>query len=100
MVAVPKGAKVPEDHKSAAQIDAEGIGMTDVAWRGHVFTIMSDADDYPTPAVMAFELGQNVRGLGIVLGPKQYAEFLKAAPTKRDVNDFLEVMGEALGLGN
>ena len=101
MPEIPKGATVPADHqKSAAQIEAEGIPTIDVTWRGHTFTVMSDSDDYSTPMVMAFELGQNVRGVGLLLGPKQNEEFLKAAPTKRDVTDFLEVMGEALGLGD
>jgi len=101
MPEIPKGATVPADHKKpAVQIEAEGIPMTDVTWRGHTFTVMSDPDDWPTPVVIATEAGHNLQALGILLGPKQYAEFLKAAPTKRDVDDFSKVMGEALGLEN
>ena len=101
MPEIPKGATVPADHqKPAAQIEAEGVETTDVTWRGHTFTVTTDADDYPIAVVMAFEKGQNLVGLEIVLGPKQWAEFTKIAKTKRDAVSFLETMGEALGMGN
>ena len=101
MPEIPKGATVPDDHqKSAAQIEAEGGETTSVTWRGHTFTVATDPDDYPIAVVMAFEKGQNLVGLEIVLGPKQWAEFTKIAKTKRDAVSFLETMGEALGMGN
>lgn len=100
MVAVPKGAKVPDDHKSPAQNEAEGIPMADVTWRGHVWTVMSDPDDYPIATVQAMENNRVLAGLESVLGPEQWKEFVKTKPTKRDAADLLNVMGEQLGLGN
>jgi hypothetical protein len=101
MPEIPKGATVPADHqKPAAQIEAEKSETTEVAWRGHTFTVPTDPDDYPTPAVIAAEAGQNLRALEILLGSEQFAEFLKVAPFKRDVNDYFKVMGEVLGLGD
>ena len=95
----PKGATVPEDHKkSAAQIEAEGIEMVDVEWRGHTFTIVADADDYPLEAVMAFERGENFAALEMVLGTKQWAEFIKTKPLKRDAIDLFAAINDALGL--
>ena len=100
MTAVPKGATVPADHKkSAAQIEAEGIPMSDVTWRGHTFSVMSDPDDYTVETVQAFERGQNFVGLEILFGPKQWEEFMKMKPTKRDGMSLLEAMGEVLGTG-
>ena len=100
MVAVPKGAAVPQDHqKSAVQIEAEGVPTADVVWRGHTFTVMSDADDYPIGIVQAFERGQNLTGLEELLGVEQWSEFMKTKPTKRDATSLLESMGEVLGTG-
>ena len=101
MPEIPRGATVPADHqKPAVQLEAETVETTDVTWRGHTLTVATDPDDYPIAVVMAFEKGQNLVGLEIVLGPKQWAEFTKIAKTKRDAVSFLETMGEALGMGN
>ena len=91
----------PQDHlKPAAQIEAEGVPMADVTWRGHTFTVMSDPDDYPIAILQATENGRILTALELILGDKQWAEFVKTKPTKRDANDFLEVMGEVVGTGN
>lgn len=101
MPEIPTGATVPEDHKKpAAQIEAEGGETTSVTWRGHTFTVATNPDDYPISVVMAFEKGQNLTGLEILLGAKQWAELTKTMKTKRDATNLLEVMGEALGLGD
>jgi len=98
---IPKGATVPDDHKKpAAQLEAEKAETTDVTWRGHTFTVVSDPDDYPLEAVMAFEKGQNFTGLEIILGPKQWAKFKVTKPVKRDGVSLFNVIGEALGLGD
>lgn len=101
MPEIPKGATVPDDHKKpAAQLEAEKSETTDVTWREHTFTVVSDVDDYPVEAVMAFETGRNFTGLEIILGPAQWAEFMKTKPRKRDGLSLFEVIGEALGLGD
>jgi hypothetical protein len=100
MPEIPTGATVPQDHKSPAQNDAEKAPTIDVPWRGLTITVASDPDDYPIPVVMAFEKGQNLTGLEILMGEKQWAEFRKIAKTKRDATSLLETMGEALGLGD
>lgn len=100
MPEIPKGATVPDDHKkSAVQLEAEKSETADVTWRGHTFTVVSDPDDYPVNAVMAFESGRNFSGLEIILGPKQWVEFMKTKPLKRDGVDLFQSIGEALGLG-
>jgi hypothetical protein len=101
MPEIPKGATVPADHqKPAAQLEAEKAETTAVVWRGHTFTVATDPDDYPIAVVMAFENGRNLTGLEILLGAKQWTELAKTMKTKRDATDLLEVMGEALGLGD
>ena len=101
MPEIPKGATVPEDHKkSAVQLEAEKSETAEVTWREHTFTVVSDPDDYPVEAVMAFESGRNFTGLEIILGAKQWAEFMKTKPRKRDGVELFEAIGEALGLGD
>jgi len=98
MPEIPKGATVPADHqKPAAQLEAEGVETAEVTWRGHTFTVATDPDDYPIAVVMAFERGQNLTGLEILLGAKTWGELTKTMKTKRDATNLLEVMGEALG---
>ena len=101
MTTIPAGAKVPEDHKkTAAQIEAEGIPTTDVEWRGLTFTVPTDPDDWSVEAVQAFERGRNFVGLETVLGPKQWAEFMKTKPRKRDGMDVFDAIAASLGLDN
>ena len=101
MPEIPKGATVPDDHKkSAAQLEAEGVPTTGVEWRGHTFTVASDADDYPVEAILAFEKGQNFGGLEIILGEKGWARFMRTKPLKRDGISLFEAIQAALGLGD
>lgn len=89
----------PQDHKKpAAQIEAEGITMADIEWRGHTFTVPSDADDWSVEAMMAFESGLNAHGMQAILEPAQWAELMSMKPLKRDLLDLFDVMSKALGL--
>lgn len=98
---IPKGAKTPTDHeKSPAQTEAEGAETTVIHWRGHEFTVPASPDDWPVDVLLIFEKGQNANGLQLILGPKQWGEFMKTKPLKRDVVDLFDTMGETLGVGN
>jgi len=99
MPEIPKGATVPADHKkSAAQIEAEGIAMTDVEWRGNTYTVPTDSDDWTVQTVQAFERGLNFIGLEEVLGATQWAVFMKTKPRKKDGMELFKTLAEALGL--
>jgi len=100
MTTIPKGATVPADHnKSAAQIEAEGIETTDVEWRGHTFTVSTDPDNWSVETTLAFEEGKAASGVRSILGPKQWAEFMKSKPVNRDMADLFNEIAKALGLG-
>ena len=93
--------KTPQDHqKPAAQIEAEGAPTAEITWRKHTFTIGSDPDDYSVETVLAFENGHNVTALQELLGPKQWAEFMRGKPVRRDVVDLFDTMNKALGFGD
>jgi len=101
MTTIPKGATVPTDHKKpAAQIEAEGIEMTNVEWRGHTFTVPTDPDDWTVETISAAEKGLNFTSLELMLGAKQWAEFMKTKPRKRDGVDLFEAINKGLGLGD
>jgi hypothetical protein len=101
MSEIPAGAKKPDDHKkSAAQIEAEGIAMLDVEWRGLTFTLPSDPDDWSVQAISAAEKGQSFTSLELILGPKQWADFMKTKPTRRDGLDLNAAFTKALGMGD
>jgi len=92
---------IPQDHlKPAAQIEAEGIAMTAIEWRGHTFTVPTDPDDWTIAAISAAEKGLNFTALELMLGREQWAEFSKTKPLKRDGVDLLGAINKALGLGD
>jgi len=92
---------IPQDHlKPAAQLEAEGIAMTEVDWRGHTFTVPTDPDDWSVAAISAAEKGLNFTSLELMLGAKQWAEFAKTKPVKRDGVDLFKAINKALGLGD
>ena len=99
MTTIPKGATVPTDHKKpAAQIEAEGGAATDVVWRGHTFTVDADPDNWAVETTLAFEEGKAASGIRSILGPKQWAEFMKSKPVNRDMGDLFNEIAKALGL--
>lgn len=101
MTGIPAGAKKPDDHKkSAAQIEAEGVETVDVEWRGLTFTLPSDPEDWSVAAISAAEKGQSFTSLELILGPKQWAEFMKTKPTRRDGIDLNRALTKALGMGD
>ena len=90
---------IPQDHlKPAAQIEAEGLAMTDIEWRGHTFTVLTDPDDWSVDATLAFEEGKPASGVRTVLGKEQWAELMKSKPINRDLGDLFDTLAEALGL--
>jgi hypothetical protein len=101
MTTIPPGVKMPDDHKKpAAQLEAEGIAMTDVHWREHVFTVPADVEDFSVEAILLAEGGQAFKSLALILGPKQWAEFMKTKPTRRDGRDLNDAISKALGMGD
>ena len=93
--------RMPEDHKKpAAQIEAEGTELTSVEWGGLTFTVPTDPDDFSVDAIMAAEKGKVFTSLELVLGPKQWAEFMKTKPVRRDGIDLNNAITKALGLGD
>lgn len=99
MPEIPKGATVPTDHnKSAAQIEAEGGGTTDVVWRDFSFTVATDPDNWAVETTLAFEEGKAASGIRSILGPKQWAEFMKSKPVNRDMGELFNEIAKTLGL--
>lgn len=95
---VPKGVRMPEDHKTAAQAEAEGVEMIDIEWRSQTFTVPADSDDWTVEAMMAFESGLNAHGMQAILGAAQWAGLMATSPRKRDLVDLFATMSKALGL--
>ncbi|MGV8972251.1 MAG: hypothetical protein ACOH10_08000 [Rhodoglobus sp.] len=95
---VPKGVKMPADHKAPVQAEAEGVEMIDVEWHGHVYAVPADADDWSVEAMMAFESGLNAHGLQAILKPADWKTLMATSPRKRDLMDLFDTMAKALGL--
>lgn len=97
---VPKGAKVPADHKSPVQVEAEGGGTLGVTWRGHTFTVPAEAEDWSVTTTLAFEEGKAATGVRGILGTDQWADLMKTKPTNRDLSDLFDTIAKTMGLEN
>ena len=99
MTDIPKGAKAPTDHlKSAAQIEAEGIPMSEVVWRDHTFRVLSELEDWTVATTLAFEEGKATIGVRGILGPIQWAELMKTKPLVKDLTELFDAIAKAIGL--
>lgn len=96
---VPKGVKMPQDHKTAVQDEAEGTPTVTIESNGVMLTFPSDFDDWPVETVLAFEEGKVATAIRAAAGPEQWAALMAKAPVKRDLQEIFERLGEALGLG-
>lgn len=94
----PKGVKAPQDHKSPAQRDAEGAEVVEIEHNGVTYTIPADADDWTVETTLAFEEGKAMSGIRGVLGPKQWATYLKSKPVNADARDLFDKIAEAVGM--
>ena len=100
MTTIPKGATVPADHnKPSAYTEMELVDIG-VTWRGHLFVIAADPDNWSVETTLAFEEGKAATGVRSILGPKQWAEFMKSKPVNRDMGDLFNEIAKALGLGD
>jgi len=98
MSVIPEGVKLPADHKSPAQAEAEGATTVDVAWRGLTFAVASDPDDWDVATLLAFEEGKAASGVRSLLGKKQWAKLVQTKPKTRDLGDLFGTIATALGL--
>jgi len=98
MSEIPAGARKPTDRKKpAAQIEAEGIEMSDMAWNGLILKFPAAADDWPVDSILAFEDGKVASALRGALGDTQWAAVMKTKPVKRDLVAMYESLAEILG---
>lgn len=96
-------APEPQDHKSAAQKEAEGAESVTVEYEGQKFVVPLDQDDWPILAIQAMSRNMHIDGVQHLLGAQQWARFVTLFPTRRHFNAFSVVLAEALGvdaLGN
>ena len=98
MVAVPKGAKVPDDHqKSAAQIEAEGGGTAEITLGESVFTIPADIEDADAEFLKYSADHDAYRMVFSLLDLKQAARLKALKPKIRDLNTLAEQIAEVYG---
>jgi hypothetical protein len=74
----------PQDHKPAAQREAEGDQAATLTWRDMSFTVPADVDDLDGDFVEAAENGKSAAMIRLILGGKQFSEFKAAKPKVRD----------------
>lgn len=100
---IPDTAPVPQDHKSPAQREAEGIDTVTVRWDGLEFQVSSDPDSWDfwtiTEPLSANNIPQAVLGL---LGPQQSARLRLERPviTAAQIRELFDEIVRTIGLGN
>lgn len=97
-VVIPPNAKKPQDHKkSAAQIEAEKIETVEITWRGHIFTVAINMEDWSVDLTEAVEEGKAAAMIRGILGPVQYQKFKSTNPKNRDLDELGGILAKALG---
>lgn len=91
-------APEPQDHK-APRREAEGAETVSLEFKGATYDIPADQEDWPLRAVQAFSKGMAIDGVEHLLGPRQWALFMKGNPTKRNFDEFSEQIAEEYGFG-
>lgn len=97
---VPKGVKMPQDHKTPVQAEAEDAATVDIEYSGVTLTFPADFDDWPVRSVIAFEEGRAGSAIRDVLDPVQWADLMKTRPVKRDLDAIFEMLAEKFGMDN
>lgn len=101
MVAVPKGATVPEDHqKSAAQIEAEGIATLDITFGELTFAIPATVEKVDGEFLRHTADRDVYRMIEDVLSPKQFGAFRAQRPLVEDYRTVADQIAEAYGMGD
>ena len=99
MTTIPKGAKVPTDHKKpAAQIEAEGVETVQVEYKGATYTFpagLEDADGDVLDAIDDQKLSHALHGL---LEGGEWARFKATKPRVRDYTDMFGAYAKVIGL--
>ena len=72
MSSIPEGVKQPQDRKSPAQREAEGVEGVESTFDGLDLSLPADPLAWPTDVTEAFEDGKAIRAIKGILGEKRY----------------------------
>lgn len=97
MVDIPEGAKAPQDHKPAAQAEAEDAEVT-IEYAGQSYVLpgsLDNADGDVMDAIDDEKMSYALRGL---LGEQQWKRFKKTKPKVYDYDGLFSVYAKRIGL--
>jgi hypothetical protein len=98
MVAIPKGAAVPQDHKKpAAQLEAEKAETVVVEYGGQTYTMPASLDESPGDVIDAIDDQKMGHALRSLMGTVEWGKFKTTAPLVRDYNGLFAAYAAAIG---
>jgi hypothetical protein len=79
----------------------EGDDLVKIEFRGHVFTVPKNRDDWPTRAILEFgrarTIDDQVKGVEIILGPEQWDLLVDQIAAKAGhFDEFIVVFGNTV----
>jgi len=75
--------------------EAKGEDIT-IEWKGQTFTVPRDYGTWPFEFTLYSQKGLNGPAMEALLGPEQFARFLRSRPTNADFDAFDDRLGKAL----
>lgn len=100
MSTIPDGVKMPEDHKTPAQREAEGDTTVTIEHEGHTFTMPADPLDWPVKAMRAFEDGKAFTAIQALIGDRRYVALGMDDWPARKATALFEKFAQAAGLAD
>lgn len=82
---------------SPTEAEARGAQTATIAWREHTFEVLAEVNDWPIEATLAYEEGKPATALRQLLGPDQWATFMKTKPTNGDMGEIFDAIAKELG---
>lgn len=86
--------------EEARKAEARGDKTATVEFRGQVFTVSTEYDEYPVDFMEAIEDGRAVGICRGALGPRQWRQVQSMRLKMRDLAELSDLIAEAMGFGS
>ena len=85
-------------NKAALEAEATGENVREFQYKNKTYKINGDPEQWALEAMEAYEDGKSVAMVRALLGPDQWAQFMRTRPATKDFADFLEILFKTIGV--
>lgn len=85
------------DNKAALEAEATNATIREFQYRDHSYYVEGDVEEWDLTVIQAYEAGKSVAVCEALLGPKQWAQFMRTKPKNKDFGEFAEKLFATIG---